>query len=395
MPKLSKAAKDHLVIALASNPVGLEVIKAIEEGDEVLSGEGPPASDLGENGNLYIDTLNGDLYKKFNDAWSLQATDDTEQPVGIKDPSLVSLSVDDSQRMLTVAPIGPSYVCYVKGKRITITDTKTIVWPNTPGLHFFFIDANGSLNAIQSFNESLIVENTFLSIVYWDVAAQKHIYFANERHGIKMSPLTHMYLHRTKGAAFDNGCKLVNFSVDGAGSLPAHAQFTANSGTIWDEDIKISMPAQAIIPVLYRSGPTQWKRKEPNPFPIVIAGEEGYTGVRLPYNRFNGSTWDLAEVDNNKFVLVHIFATNDIEYPFMAIQGQAQYDTKTAARDGAINEIKNLAALPLAEFCPVGSVIYQTNTAYTNAPKAAIVSTSTGENYEDHRTEILRPGSLA
>jgi hypothetical protein len=233
-----------------------------------------------------------------------------------------------------------------------------------------------------------------LSIVYWDVAAQKHIYFANERHGIKMSPLTHMYLHRTKGAAFDNGCKLVNFSVDGAGSLPAHAQFTANSGTIWDEDIKISMPAQAIIPVLYRSGPTQWKRKEPNPFPIVIAGEEGYTGVRLPYNRFNGSTWDLAEVDNNKFVLVHIFATNDIEYPFMAIQGQAQYDTKTAARGGAINEIKNLAALPLAEFCPVGSVIYQTNTAYTNAPKAAIVSTSTGENYEDHRTEILRPGSL-
>lgn len=405
MAKLSKDAKERIIISLTSDPVGKEVIRAIEDGD-ILTGNTAPANSLGENGNLYMNLINGDLYKKFNDAWELiidgsggveAAFEDIEQPVGIKDASLVSLSVNDSLRKLTVSPIGPSFVCFVAGKRIEITSSLESVWPNSHGPHYFYIDENGDLITTTVFSELIITKYVFVSIVYWDSAASKHIYFANERHGIKMSPITHAYLHRTRGAAFDNGCKLVNFSVDGGGGSNSHAQFTANSGVIWDEDIKISVPSQSQFPVFYRSGSGVWKRKEANSFPTIMSGEEGYVGAggRLPYNRFDGTNWSLTQVDNNKFVLVHVFATNDMEFPIICIQGESQYNDKSSARAGAIAEIRGLAGLPVLEFCPLGSVIFETSNSYTNTPKAQIVSTADGGNYQDHRSESIRPGSLA
>jgi hypothetical protein len=324
--------------------------------------------------------------------------EDIEQPVGLKDPTQVALSIDDSLRTLTVAPTGASFVCFVKGKKITISSSLQSTWPNTPGLHFFYIDQTGSLITTTTFTDAIITEYSFVSMVYWDDVAAKHIIFANEKHGMKMSPITHAYLHRTRGAAFDSGGKLVNFVVDGGGSSNTHAQFTSNLGVIWDEDIRIPYPAQAQIPVFYKSGASGlWKRKEANSFPLIISGEEGYTGASglIPYNHFNGSSWVLSEASNNKFVLVHIFATNDIEFPVIAIQGQVEYNNKNTARKGALTEIRELSGLPVYEFCPLGSVIYQTSNAYTNTPKAQVVSTADGDDYEDHRLDSIRPGSLA
>ena len=37
----------------------------------LLSGAGVPAAGLGSNGNLYVDTTNGDVYSKSGGAWSL------------------------------------------------------------------------------------------------------------------------------------------------------------------------------------------------------------------------------------------------------------------------------------------------------------------------------------
>jgi hypothetical protein len=296
-----------------------------------------------------------------------------------------------------VSPVSGSYVYFVSGKRIEISTTKTATWPNTHGINYFYLDENSNLIRTGTFVDEIITRYTFVSIVYWDQLAAKHIYFANERHGIKMSPVTHAYLHRTRGAAFDNGCKLVNFVVDGSGSLATHAQFNSNPGVIWDEDIRISLSAQITFPVFYRNGATNWKRKNANSFPMIASGEEGYTGAggRVAYNLLSGGNWSLAEVDNNKFVLLHVFATNDIDHPFIVILGQAQYNSKADARTGAINEIKGLSGLPVLEFCPIGSVIVETSNSYTNALKARIVSTASGADYEDHRSESIRPGSLA
>jgi len=404
MAILSEKLKRRIVIAHTSEKYGKELIDAIESSSDILTGNTAPSDGLGVNGNLYVNLINGDLYLKYNDAWELKSSggdigveaafEDIEQPVGIKDASKAILSINDTSRKLTVTPV-ESYVCFVKGKRIEIDTVKEIIWSNTHGMHYFYIDINGDLVTTTTFTESIITEFTYIAAIYWDSTAGKHIYFANEKHGIKMSPITHAYLHRTRGAAFDSGCKLVNFTVDASGASVSHAQFNANSGVIWDEDIRIALPAQTQFPVFYRSGLINWKRKNANSFPLILDGEEGYTGTRPAYNLLSSGSWSLVQTSNNKFLLIHIFATNDIDYPFIGILGQAEYNSKAEARAGAINEIKSISALPVQEFCPIGSVIYEVNNAYGNITKSRIVSTADGADYQDHRGEPLRPGSLA
>lgn len=400
MSNLQQDTKARIVIALTSYKAGNDLIDAIESGSDVLSGEDAPSNNIGNNGDLYVNISNGDLYKKYLNAWELQLNvskglEDIEQPVGIKDPNNVSISINDASRTLTVSPVSGSFVCFIKGKRVEISTTKTSTWANSNGLHFFYINANGELVNTTTFTDAIIMEYAIVSVVYWDQAAQKHIYFANEKHGIQMVAATHLYLHSTRGAAFEKGCKLVNFVVDASGASTTHVQFNANSGTIWDEDIRISLASQSQFPIFYRSGATNWKRKEPNAYPLIVSGEEGFTGTRPAHNIFNGGGWSLAETTNNKFLLMHVFATNDIEHPFIIILGQSEYNSKAEARTGAISEIKGLSALPVQEFCPVGSVIYEVNNAYSNITKARVVSTASGADYEDHRGEFLRPGSLA
>jgi hypothetical protein len=46
-------------------------IEALENPVIFLNGNGAPASGLGDNQNLYIDDLTGDVYRKSNDAWAL------------------------------------------------------------------------------------------------------------------------------------------------------------------------------------------------------------------------------------------------------------------------------------------------------------------------------------
>ena len=83
MPILSKNAKERIVISLTSDPVGKEVIQAIEEGGGNLSGNGVPANSLGNNGDLYVDLLTGDLYKKYNNQWAEGGTG-PQGPQGIQ-----------------------------------------------------------------------------------------------------------------------------------------------------------------------------------------------------------------------------------------------------------------------------------------------------------------------
>ena len=310
--------------------------------------------------------------------------------VGFEDASQTTLSINDGLRALTLSPVAGTFTVYAEGVRLVL-GAKTVTWPNLSGLHYFYIDRTGAFITTQTFSIDMIQKHAFVAVLYWDTAGA-HIYFGNERHGIYMGTSTHAYLHTTRGAQFDQGLGLVGFSVDGDGSLAAHAQFTAATGKFWDEDIHYTLPAQSQIPIMYRSG-TTWKRKAANAFPVIYSGTAGYTGTRLPYNLNTGGTWSLAEVDSNKFVLVHIFATNDIDYPVVGLQGVNQYVSKSAARDGAGAELQSLSDLPFLEFAPLGSVIFETQTSYTNTPKARIVSID-GANYADKRGITFRPGTL-
>ena len=106
------------------------------------------------------------------------------------------------------------------------------------------------------------------------------------------------------------------------------AQFGVAGGQYFNEDIILNYTAtipQDINPILnapiyFLVGPTADFRKDTaTVFPVKsFVGGNG----RIAFNEFTGGAWQQTEVTNNDFVLAHIFVTNDVFEPVLAIQGQ-------------------------------------------------------------------------
>jgi hypothetical protein len=327
---------------------------------------------------------------------TITAFEDMKEPTGFINRTDSTISFDDSTRIFTIAPVGSSFSFYIKGNKFTKTTAQTVTIPDTSGSHYIYFNTSGVLVSTQVFDISIIEQDAYVSLVYWntDTIPHSRSYFAEERHGITMDGTTHAYLHTIFGARYLSGLALGGFTI-GNGSLDSHAQFTSDSGSIRDEDILHVIGAQTQIPILFRQGQL-WRKKAADNFPVIYSGSAGYTGAngRLPYNQYTGGAWQLTQVASNKFVLVHYFATNDVDNKVVGIQGINQYNDVPAARNAASTEITTLSDLPFTEFVPIGTVIFQTNT-YTNAIDARIVSIS-GANYVDFRgTQLYTPAGEA
>jgi hypothetical protein len=349
----------------------------------------------------YWDITDGSTIKAHLDELALRRESQnnvTNEPTGFATllESTTSFSDSGPDRTFTIAPVGASFTFYVKGIKFTKTTSESIQIPNLPGNHFIYYNSSGVLSSTQVAGSTLFKENALLSVVYWNTDTNTHTYFAEERHGLVMDGETHSYLHTVFGAQYLSGLALQNFVVNGDGSLNTHAQFTADEGTIRDEDLLLTLPAQTEIPVLFRQG-ALWRKKTADSFPMVYSGTAGYTGAngRLPYNQFTDGSWQLTEVANNAFVLIHVFGTNDKETPIIAIQGIETYGNVTAARVAASTEITSLSGLPFSEFVALGSVVYESSNTYTNTPKA-ITRSINGGNYIDFRgTQLYTPAGVA
>ena len=339
-----------------------------------------------------------DATQALNDIAELNGVlSDTNEPTGFLNRVDSDILFADGSRTFTIEPSVTSFDIYVKGAKYVKSAAETLVIPNASGNHYIYYNASGVLESTTVFSSAIIEQFAFVAIVYWNTSTSSHTYFADERHGITMDGVTHAYLHTVFGARYLSGLALLGFSVDGTGDVNSNAQFTADSGSIRDEDILHQSLAQAQIPVLYRDG-LLWKKKAADAYPVIYSGTAGYTGAsgRLPFNEFTGGAWQLTEVPSLDFVLVHFFATNDIDNPIVAVQGTASYATSSAARTNANLEISTLSGMPFAEFVPMGSVIFQTATGYTNATKSRVRSTDTGAEYVDFRgTQLYTPAGEA
>jgi hypothetical protein len=324
-----------------------------------------------------------------------QSQELVKEPTGFASRTTSTISFNEVSRQFTIAPTGATFDVYIKGNKYSKASTSTII-PNTSGDHYIYFTSAGNLTSTMVVNESLFADNALVSIVYWNADVSKAIYFGEERHGLVMDGATHGYLHTVFGARYISGCALQNFTI-GSGSVDADAQFSADSGAIRDEDILLQFGSQATIPVLYRSG-QNWRKKDADSFPFIQSGSAGYVGAsgRIAYNQYTGGAWQLTEVPNNYFTLVHIFATNDINNPYIAIAGTDVYSTKPDAQDSANSEIAALTGIPFAEFVPVGTVILQTANSFTNSVKAAVQVTGDGANYVDFRgAQLFVPAGQA
>jgi len=335
------------------------------------------------------------LYLK---AQAANVSDVTKEPTGFVDRTSSSLQFDDLSREFRIIPSDSIINYYIHGVLYQALGTKTVTIPNTSGEYFIYFGTDTNLHTLPAFSPTLFSEYAFVSIVYWNAETQSHTYLADERHGLTMDAATHSYLHTIFGARFVSGHALQGFQI-GPGTLdPADAKFTVDSGTIRDEDIIFQSPAQLQIPILYRQG-QYWRKKEADDYPVIYQGTAGYgANKRLPYNQYVDSItgWQLTEANQSSYVLVHFFATNDVENPVIGIQGTAQHTSISDARTSANLEIASLSGLPFTEFVAIGSVIFQTSNSFILPTKAAVTPTDTGANYVDFRgTELYTPAGEA
>jgi hypothetical protein len=308
-------------------------------------------------------------------------------------------------RRFTLSPSVSSFSFYVSGKKFTKTGDEIVTVTDDEGLNVIYYNSSGvltfQLNPTAAQIKDIILAGALVAFVYWDTTNNIPLYFTgnNEYHLANMPASTHYYLHNNTGTLYRSGCALETFDIDGSGIDASHAQFGVSVGSIMDEDLTIDLAAIASttgLPVYYYLGtgsPLPIRRTINAGYPIITTG----TG-RAAYNLDTAGTWSLAEVGNNDFVLVHVFATNDSTYPYIVLLGQATYGNIAAARTGASTEINNIvtAGLPFSEFLAVGSVIYQTSNGYTggtNTTKSRTRTTDTGENYVNWVYSNLSPSA--
>lgn len=359
-------------------------------------------------GSLYFRKNTNEVYKKQDNGsstnWlnmgSLSETlayigTITKDPTGFPNSTETTLSVNNGTRTLTVARTGASFTVWQKGTPYTFSSDQSIVFPDTEGMHHFYID-NGVLTSTTTFTPDIIKEYVYVANLYWDATNNVAILGVDdERHGMYMDGATHAYLHNAFGSQYVSGLGLTSFTADGDGSTAAQAQFTCSSGVFYDEDIILNLSTITAgtsgIPIIYLEGASAlWRATTPNGYFVRTAG----TG-RAAYNQFTGGAWQQTEVVNGDYVLAHIFASNSLLYPFVCVQGQSSYTTLNNARTGADTEINSLVlgALPFQEYIPVGTIIFQTSNTYTNAVKSRVRTTASGLSYVDWRTQNLSAGT--
>jgi hypothetical protein len=332
---------------------------------------------------------------------------------GFQNQTDSTIAFNDGLMRFSIWPTVPggTFNVFVGGMQFIKTVQEDYVWTDTEGLWVAYYDGAGVLQATQN---STLISNIFkgagapVAAWYWDATNNLTLRQIDERHNVGLDPYTHWYLHTYFGTAYESGLGLADFTiVAGAATLPAHAQFSVGNGVVADEDLRRLINdgfPQDLAPILnapifYLSGATPgvWRRKAADVYPLIYSGTAGYVGAngRLPYNQLSGGNWLLTEISSPDFVLVHYFATTDINEPVIGVQGQAIYLTAAAARAGALTEINTilgLSALLSTEKRAIASVIFQSGTAYANVPKAKVVVTDTGANYVDWRATAFFAG---
>jgi len=284
-----------------------------------------------------------------------------------------------------VAPATSADV-YVAGKRVTITGDLSITLSADEGMHHIYVKQDGTLGETLTWTTDLLSTYAYVAAVYQRDTISDHeaIYIGDERHGVVMDWATHAWIHIHHGTQIVSGLTLgdITASASPNGNSDDKATMSVSSGAVRDEDLVHNIDTQsspAQIPVLYKTGATPlWKRATTTNAPVVLATD------RLYFNEYTGGAWQLTEVgSNNDFVLAHIFATNDIDQPIISIMGENEYTTRSNARDGALEELSQIlyGDLPVEEIVPLASIIYKTNSGYSNTWHAAITTTEDGDDY--------------
>jgi hypothetical protein len=320
-----------------------------------------------------------ELYEGQYRVLTTELTNATKEPIGHEDKTQSTISFNPTSRVFSISPVSESFNIWCQAEKFTYTTTQTVTLPNTTGLRFIYFNPVGILTYREDYFDWDSEAPT--AYVYWNAGIGTHIYFADERHGVTMDWATHEYLHRTRGAVYANGLGISNYTTSGTGNSNSDAQFDISNGTIFDEDLQIDithnntptpntweqdLQGPARIPILYLSG-TAWRIDTPTDYAL----KQGTS--RIQYNLNTGGTWSTTDCPSNKdYTCSWIIATNNLNYPIISILGQTYSNKLTDIEELTFDSLE-LPDFPSLEFRPLYKIIWQTDSTYTNTPKAILI----------------------
>jgi hypothetical protein len=322
----------------------------------------------------------------------------TQEPTGFLN-SNGDTTIGISGSNFFIEPTGDSFVFYSGGIKYEVSSQLTLDLSSATTEGNYWITFDGQTGALQLHAsvtfEDIIRDNVFVAELYHDGTSLS--FLMDERHGL-MPWQSHLHAHLADGTVWRSGLGLTGMSMDGTGNLDEHAEADAATGQVMDEDIVHTLPA--VSPgdwdLLYLdTGAWEFENGGGGTAPVKqVAGVAQYNDVSTPGSEA------LAAVTANRFFLMHIFATNlhtdgsgTAVSGHVAILGQDEYLTKTAARAAATTEISTIVtgSLPMPEFLPYATIIYQAKGS--NTWGAAAITTDLGEDYVNWLGAEIQPGN--
>ena len=324
------------------------------------------------------------------------------------------MSFDDVTKTFTIQPKLPAtqFSYWINGTEYIKTGAESVVIDQSvaggEGEHLFYYQGATLVADKGPPDVSIWRDVAFAALTVWDSTNLKHIRLGEERHGMAMSGATHEYLHLLEGTRYLNGLDPAAF-YDGVGTLDPDVQFAIGNGEIRDEDIPLelingdpqTLSPVAQVPIFYLLGANSYvRRKDADAFPLIYTGSSGYSGPngRIPWNRDTGVGHTLQEAQENYYVPMHYFATNDLEEPYIGVQGRSEYVDLTTARDAALQEMLDIRGQlgPLGnEFAPHMILLFQTSSSYSNSTKARRVNMPSGDQFIDVRGLKISSGNTS
>ena len=314
------------------------------------------------------------------DSFDLGQVEGRQGNTGFLATALPDVAFDNATRTFTVSsPVEYTAEYWIQGVKHLITDPITFVIPDTEGMHYLYIQPNGTIGRDANFSGEMVYNNAYVTAIYWDATNKVAVYRGDERHTTSWHRGVHLYRHATSGAAYSSGFTPQDYIADGNGSLNTHASVSVGGGVFYDEDIRHVVSSASSYRIFYRVGSGLW-RVQNSDYPVVTA-DSG----RAAYNEFDGNEWSQQEAEDGWFVLAHILITNDLNGKVIVVQGVGQYDSIGQATTEAQRQLIDFDGLPFQEMIPVATLVYETRSSYTNAVKSRLRTNDLGYPFIDWR----------
>ncbi len=278
-----------------------------------------------------------------------------------------------------------------------IYEPHDIELPNEEGLYAVFFDVDeetGNQTLHVTKNPTLkeraiiLVKKVLVSYIYWNYDQQKALFFGDDRHGSEINSHQH-WITQSSGFAkrfADGGLKVTGYMLNEDGSSNDHVAWDVTPGSFWHGDFSVKVSGSAFETyVMY------WELGLPRMSLHTLPVRNN--GLVIAFN--NGTSTPTA-VTNEKFVLYHAFATNDLldSHHIISVMGRYEYDSLAYAYSGIKGELVELLAdMPQTGKCHLATFIYEVDYNYTNTPKARMVGIADANEVDGHPPVSIASGS--